>query len=152
MSISEKEKQIKNSVIHMVPTFVDGLLSLIAIYIFTRVLTKEEYGILALAEIYPIFITGIVNFGMLLAYERNFFEYRTDDKKSAQLLYSTLGFVICNFAIAFGLTYIFQDRLSFLIFRSLGYGKIIIYSFCAQFIMSIKLYYLCYYRNLHKMV
>ena len=44
--------------------------------ILTRILTKEDYGILALAHIYAILTTGLTNLGLSVIYERNYFQYK----------------------------------------------------------------------------
>mgnify|MGYP001318525968 CR=1 FL=1 len=68
----ERKKQIENSIIYMLPIGVSGL-AFITIPIFTRILTPEEYGFLALAMIYATFSNGFSNLGMTSAFERNYF-------------------------------------------------------------------------------
>ena len=95
--MANKEQQIKNSFIYLSPIIISNLLPFITLPIFTRILTREDYGVLALAQVYAIFVSGLANFGMTTAYNRNYFQYRVDRLKTAQLLYSTLGFVVFNF-------------------------------------------------------
>ena len=73
-----KEQQIKNSFIYLMPIIIGTVLSFLALSIFTRILTREDYGVLALAQIYAIFASGLTNLGMTSAYDRNYFQYRSN--------------------------------------------------------------------------
>ena len=142
-----KEQQLKNSFIYLFPIIAGSILPFVALSIFTRILTREDYGVLALAQVYAIFAIGLANFGMTLSYERNYFQYRDNDIKMAQLLYSTLLFVILNFALLGGLTYMLRGCLSKLIIGSAEHGNILFWAFCAQFFTSVSYYYLTYFKN-----
>lgn len=52
--MASKEKQIKNSLIYLLPVFIGNLIPLAMLSIFTRILTKEDYGVLGLAQVYAI--------------------------------------------------------------------------------------------------
>lgn len=145
--MANKEQQIKNSFIYLSPIIISNLLPFLTLPIFTRILTREDYGILALAQVYAIFVSGLANFGMTTAYNRNYFQYRGDRLKTAQLLYSTLGFVVFNFILLVGLTYLFKGTLSKLIIGSAEHGNILFWAFCAQFFISVSYYYLAYFKN-----
>ena len=66
--MTDKEQQIKNSFVYLIPVIVGNLIPLITLPIFTRVLTREDYGVLALAQVYAIFMTGLANFGLTVGY------------------------------------------------------------------------------------
>ena len=106
-----KEQQIKNSLIYLVPKVLTGFLPILTLPFFTRVLTSRDYGVYAMAEIYAIICSGIVNFGLAASYERNFFQYK-EREKSAQLLYSTLFFVLVVFTAAVAFTHLFSRPLA----------------------------------------
>ena len=142
-----KEQQIKNSFIYLLPTITNSVLLLVTIPIFTRILTKEDYGVLALSLVYAIFANGLANFGMTAAYDRDYFQYRGNRLKSAQLLYSGLLFVMLNFLLLACLTYLFRGTLSEFIIGSVKHGNMLFWAFCAQFFYSISYYYLTYFRN-----
>jgi len=145
--MANKEQQVKNTFIYLLPIIIGNLLPFITIPIFTRILTPEDYGILALAQIYAIFAAGVAHFGMTAAYERDFFEYRSDHLKTAQLLYSVLLFVILNFLVVATLTYVYKGTLAKLIIGSEEHHNILFWAFCAQFFSSINYYYLTYFKN-----
>jgi len=142
----EKEKQIKNSFIYILPILVGNIIPIITLPIFTRILSKEDFGALALAQTYGLFMTGIANFGLLTIYERNFFEYK-DNNKQASLLYSILLFVISAFIICALFTFYFRFTFSRWIIGSENHGNLLFWSFCSTAIVSLKLYYLTYFKN-----
>lgn len=145
--MANKEQQIKNSFIYLLPIIIGNVLPFFTIPIFTRILTPEDYGVLALAYVYAIFVSGIGNFGMTVVYDRNYFQYRSNRLDAAKLLYSTLLFVILNFLFLAGLTYLFRGTLSKLIIGSVEHGNILFWAFCAQFFVGVNYYYLTYFKN-----
>lgn len=144
--MTSKEKQIKNSLIYLLPVIVGNLLPLLTLPIFTRILTKEDYGTWALAQVYAIFVNGVANFGLTIGYERNFFEHK-ESKNVAGLLYSTLLFVVIAFIICGFFTYLFKDQLSRWILGSPDYANILFWSYCATGVVGLKTYYLTYFKN-----
>src|SRR4030042_294031 len=145
--MASKEQQVKNSFIYMLPLLVSGIFPFVALPILTRILTKEDYGILALAQIYAILVSGFANFGMSASYDRNFFKHTNDKIKSAQLLYSTLFFVILNFVFLASLTFFFRNTFAKLIIRDAQYGNLLFVALCAQFSITVSYYYYSYFKN-----
>lgn len=144
--MTSKEKQLRNTFVYMLPVVVGNLLPLLTLPIFTRILTTEDYGVWALAQVYAVFVNGVANFGMILGYERNFFENR-ETQKTAGLLYATLLFVIITF-VAFGFfTYLFKSQLSLWIIGSPDHAGILFWSYCAAGVVGLKAYYLTYFKN-----
>lgn len=144
--MTSKDKQIKNSLIYLLPVIIGNLLPLLTLPIFTRILTKEDYGIWALAQAYAIFVNGVANFGLTIGYERNFFEYK-ESRQVSGLLYSTLFFVIIAFILFGLLTFLFKVPLSKWIIGSPEHAHILFWSYCATGIMGLKTYYLTYFKN-----
>lgn len=142
-----KEQQIRNSVLYMMPVIISSLLPFITLPIFTRILSKEDFGVLALANLYAIFVNGLANLGMTEAYKRNYFKYRKNHLMTAQLLYSVLLFVTVNYLIIAFLTFAFKEVLSKIIIGSVEHGNILFWAFCSQFFTSISYYYMTYFKN-----
>ncbi len=145
--MTNKEQQIKNSFIYFFPIIIMGILPFVTLPIFTRILTKEDYGVLALAQVYAVFVGGLANFGMTAAYDRNYFQYRSNPLETAKLLYSILLFVIMNFIFLAGLTFVFRGAFAKLIIGSAKHGNILFWAFCAQFFVGVNYYYLAYFKN-----
>jgi len=147
MMANKEELQIKNSFLYLIPIVTSNVLPFIALPILTRILTTEDYGVLALARIYAIFVNGVVHFAMTASYERNYFQYRNDRENTAQLLYSTLLFVILNFVVLASFTYVFKPTISTLIIGSPEYQHILFWAFCAQFLTGVSCYYFIFFKN-----
>ena len=143
-----KTKQIRNSFIYMIPLGLASLLPLITIPIFTRILSPEDYGILALTMIYGVFMSGIANFATSMGFERNYFKYQDNPEQLAQLLFSCLVFVFANFTLLFIITYLFKENISELFTGSAKYGNMIIAAFAGQFFfVTINNFFFIYFKN-----
>ena len=70
-SNTNKQKQVSDSFLYMLSLVTNNLFLFITIPVFTRIITKEDYGALALAQIYGMLVGGIANFGMLVSYDGN---------------------------------------------------------------------------------
>jgi O-antigen/teichoic acid export membrane protein len=145
-TIANEEQQIKNSFVYIVSIVIVSLVPVVALPIFTRMLSKEDFGVLALAQIYAVFMSGIANIGLTNVYNRNFFQYQ-DQKSASGLLYSTIIFVVNNFFILAFVTYIFREPLSKIIIGSTQHGNLLFWAFCSSGIISLKSYYLSYFKN-----
>lgn len=142
----DKEQQVKHSFIYLIPVLTGNLIPVITMPVFTRILTKEDYGILALAQVYAIFMSGLSNFGLTVGFERNFFQYK-ESRKIFQLLYSTLIFVCCTFSVVIFLTYLFKTHLARWVIGSSEHANLLFLSTCATGVMGLKIYYLTYFKN-----
>lgn len=139
-------QQIRNSIIYMLPTAAATALPLLTLPIFTRILGPADYGVVALGTVYGLFATGLANLGLPLTYERNFFQYR-DQQRSAQLLYSVLACVLPLLAVGAVVTTVFRAGVSSFLTGSPDHGWIFVASYCTLALQSIRLYYLTYLRN-----
>tara|TARA_B100000686_G_C16797968_1_gene983771 strand:+ start:1722 stop:3197 length:1476 start_codon:yes stop_codon:yes gene_type:complete len=145
------EKDLKDSLIYMMPLAVSMILPLITLPLFTRILSTDDFGLLALSLAFAIFANGLVNFGTTLAFERSFFEYSKDAKKLSQLFFSCLLFLNVNFLLIATLTFIFQDYISYLFTGSYEYGLFFFLAFIAQyFFLTITKNYYTYFRNSYR--
>jgi len=148
----DKKQQMKNAIIYMIPIGL-GVLPFITMPIFTRILTPEDYGILALSMIYAIFMSGLANFGISLIFERNYFQYKDNPEKLAQLFFSSLVFVTTNFVVLAGLTYLFKDDISALLTKSDQHGILILTTFAGIFfINTANNFYFIYFKNAEKAI
>ena len=66
--------ELKNILWYILPFLVRNIIPLISLPFFTRYLSPEEYGVLALSVIYGLFIVGVLNLGLISAFERNYFK------------------------------------------------------------------------------
>ena len=143
----EKRKQIKNSLYYLL-SLSGGLLSLITIPIFTRILSPADYGLLALAMIYASIINGLANFGMVTVFDRNYFQYVKDKLKLSQLFYSSIAFVLSNFAVFALLTFLFRSKISTFLTGSSQNGILILTALSSHFFLNTaNNFYFTYLKN-----
>ena len=115
--------------------------------LFTRVLGPEEFGIIALAMVYAVFIGGLANFGMTAAFDRNFFKCREENIPPATLLYTCLAFVIFNFIWLGLLTYLLRTPIARFLTGTPTAGPVIVAALGGQMFSSLIVYYLSYFKN-----
>ncbi len=144
--MTSKELQIRNSLLYLLPVISGNLIPFLTLPIFTRILTTADYGALALAQIYGTFVSGLANFGLLLIYERNFFEYR-DQRGAARLFYSIMIFVILASCICLFATYLFKAPLAAWILRSSDQASLLFWATCSASVISLQAYFLAYFTN-----
>ena len=142
------ERQIRNSLIYLLPTVVSAAMPIVTLPVFTRILTRQEWGAWALAGAYGAFASSIANFGLVVSYERNFFQYSSKRERSA-LLYSNIAFVVVALLVFAVLTWFFRNEISQGITGSATNGILLFWVFCATGLTSIKTYFLTYYKNTH---
>ena len=143
----EKSQQIRNSFYYLLP-LSGSLLTIISIPILTRILDPADYGVLALAMIYASILNGITNVGMITAFERNYFEYRENRLKLAQLFYSSILFVLSNFVILVIITFILRVHISEFLTGSSTNGLLIITAFASHFFSdTANNFYFTFFKN-----
>lgn len=144
--MSFSQKQVTNTTLYMIPVIVGNLIPILTLPIFTRILSVEDYGVYALSLVYAIFVTGVANFGLIIGYERNFFESK-DVKKIGGLLYATVLFVFIALLFFGVITFLTKDFLSKKIIGSEKYGYLLFWSYCSNGVMTLKTYFLTYFKN-----
>ena len=105
----------KNFLWYLIPFGFKNFLPLIALPVFTRYISVEEYGLYALAVFYGTFGAGVANLGLSSVFERNFFEKTPIERK--ELLWNILCFVVLLFLIISLLTVQFNSFISIAIFQ-----------------------------------
>lgn len=144
--MSSRRQQISNSAVYLLPVVIGNLLPIVTLPIFTRLLSKEDFGAFALANAYAVVVGGIATVGLPTAYDRNFFECQAD-RQPAKLLYSVVGFASLSFLIFGLLTWLLRAPIAERLFEMKGYEQVVFWSFCSTAIVGVKAYYLTYLRN-----
>ena len=124
---------------------IKNIIPLIALPIFTRYISLEEFGIYALAIFYGIVVSGIINLGLLSVYDRSFFEL--SEKKRKSLLQSIIFFILLLFAISFLLTISFNEAFAEFFFRKKELKNYLHLALWFQAFKSLNLYFLNYLKN-----
>jgi O-antigen/teichoic acid export membrane protein len=145
--MSKQPQQVKAGALYLGATLLDSVVPLITLPLFTRVLRPEDFGILALAQVYALIVGGLANFGMATAYNRNYFEYCEDKQKTGELFFTTISFVAALSSLLLVLTFVFQDGLTKLFLRSDHHGALLLWALTANVLVNLRLFFLTYLRN-----
>ena len=146
-SESDGTRQVRDSILYVLPLLVGTLLPIVTLPILTRILSTEDYGILALAQVYAAVAGGLANFGMTIAYDRNYFQYRQDPRRTAALLFSSMAFVAVLSAGCVLATFSFSVPLSQWIFGTGAHGKLLVVALAASCLLYINQFYFVHLRN-----
>lgn len=149
--MTTKQAQIGNAAVYLVPLMIGNLLPIITLPIFTRLLTREDYGAIALANVYAVVVAGVAMMGLPIAYERNYFQY-TEARERAQLLYSVIGYSVLAFVVAGALTWIFLGSITQMMIGDARYQQVIVWSLASTAVVGVKNYYMTYLKNEEKAV
>lgn len=144
--MSSKPRQIRNLSLYLLPIVIGNLVPIVTLPIFTRLLSKEDFGAFALANAYAIVVGGIATVGLPMAYDRNYFECRTGHQP-ARLLYSVVGFSSISFIVFGLLTWLLRAVIAERLFGTIGYEQVVVWSFWSTAIVGVKSFYLTFLRN-----
>ena len=127
---------------------IKNFVPLIALPIFTRYISLNDFGIYALAIFYGIIVSGIINLGLLTIYERTFFELC--DIKRKNLLFTLIIFVFSLFIFSVLLTIYFDLTIAEFFFKKEELKNYLLLALCFQTFKSLNLYFLSYFKNYEK--
>ena len=123
----KKNNFINKFLILQLPYAVTSLIPILSLPIFTKFLSTEDYGILALANVYGILFGGLSNLGLTVAFERNFFQL-TKKINQINLMWSCLILSMLILGFFSSLTFFFHNALTNLFFNTNFKGKILFYA------------------------
>ena len=145
MAISERN--IRNIFFFTAPNFVSYGLNLVALPILARVLTPDDFGIVALAQTFPVIAVSVFTMGLAGSAQRFFFEYKKDRKKLNSLYFTVQLYLYLMLLVSSFFVYISKEHISDLIIRRLDYGLAILIAYVATYISSINVFYLRIFQN-----
>ena len=138
--------RFRDTLVYSAPVVVSTIVPILTIPIVTRILSPNEFGLWGLSNAFGLFVTGLANLGLPIGYDRNFYDADTPAKEST-LLYSVVGFVTAV-TVAVGIVIaIFGDQLSRWILQTPGRSSLLVISYTAAGLSSIKVYFLTNFRN-----
>ena len=144
--MSTKQQQITHSFVYLVPVVVGNLVPIITLPILTRILSPEDYGAWALASIYATVLGGAAAVGLPIAYDRNFFENKSDHQRAA-LLYSVVAFSVVSFTVCAAGTWLWQEAITLWLIGEGFHRHLVLSSFAATAVALTKGYFMAYLRN-----
>lgn len=123
-----------------------NFIPLISLPFFTSHLNPDDFGFLALALIYGVFIVGLLNLGLILVFERNYFE-KDNSKDRLDLMWTCIIFILMNLLIGIFFTFQLEDFINKILFNGKLPPKLILLAVLSLSLKSILQYFYIYYRN-----
>ncbi|MDC1402483.1 oligosaccharide flippase family protein [Flavobacteriaceae bacterium] len=136
----------KNILWYALPFLVRSLIPLISLPFFTRYLSPDDFGSLALSVIYGVFVVGLLNFGLLSVFERNYFEQKSFHEKT-QLMWTCVIFVFINLTFGFVITSQFEESINHYLFGEKLPSFLTILALSHISLKSLLQYFYIYLRN-----
>ena len=139
-------KGIKSFFWYLIPFSLKSLIPLITLPIFTRYLNSNDFGLYALSIFFGTFLSGIANFGLLVVYERNFFESKKD-KHPVNLLFTNINFIIVNLFIVLFFSSLFKETIANLFFNNSKIEDLLIFGLIYCGLKSLNEFFYMYLKN-----
>lgn len=146
------EKNIRNIFIYAAPKFISYGLNLITLPILTRLLTPHEFGIIALAWLFPAIAVSVFSCGITASAQRYYFEYRHHNDKFISFVFSLQVFLYVSLLASSLGVYFLKDTISGLIMGKRDFGFAVFVTFVAGYFGQIASFYLILYQNMEKAV
>ena len=143
-----KNNLINKFLILQLPYLVSSLVPILSLPIFTKFLSTEDYGILALANTYGILFGGLSNLGLSVAFERNFFQLKKKENQ-IKLMWSCLTLSLLILSFFSGVTFFFHSTITKIFFNTNFKGKILFYALLFTGLKnSIQFFYIFMIKNM----
>ena len=137
---------LKKFLWYLMPFAFRSLIPLIALPIFTSFLSTDDFGLYALSIFFGTFLSGFANLGLLIVYERNFFEEK-EIKYAINLLFTNVNFVLITLSILTITSWIFIDLIAVFFFNNTQISELLILGFLYCGIKSLNEYFYMYFKN-----
>ena len=98
-----------------IPFLIRNFIQLFSLPFFTKYLSPQDFGGLALSTIYGVFLVGLLNLGLIAAFERNFFE-KEKNKKRIELMWTFIIFVFVNIFLGLIITLNIEESINVFFF------------------------------------
>jgi len=144
------DQHIRNIFIYVLPKFFSYGINLITLPILTRLLAPREFGIIALAWMFPSVAVCVLTCGLSSAAQRYYFEYRDDDKKMSAFIFSVQVFLYISLILSSVAVFFLKDAISMVSMGDNSFGMAIFITFVAGFLANIVTFYLNLYQNMGK--
>jgi O-antigen/teichoic acid export membrane protein len=138
-------KQTYNLIWYLIPFVFKSLLPIAVLPLFTHYISVEDFGVYALVVFYGLFGAGIANFGLSSVFERNFFEYKSSNRKS--LLWNIILFVFIIFIVLEVITYYLNISIAEKVFQNTSLSPYLFIGLAFQTFKSLNVYFFTYLKN-----
>ncbi|MBL0059169.1 MAG: polysaccharide biosynthesis protein [Elusimicrobia bacterium] len=142
-----EKKLITNSFFYVLPKFAGIGINIMTLPILTRILSPQDFGAVAMATVFSTFAVGIFSWGLPIAVQRYFFEYRRDPVRLGRYLFTCQFFLHLVLLVSSAPIYIFRNAFSTLFIGNPGYGNAFFTFYVSTFFFFILNVYLTTLQN-----
>lgn len=143
---SDERTVAGHAILYMAPMVVSSLLPIITLPIFTRVLSREEYGLWGIATAFGALVSGAAGLGLQVGFDRNYFA-APDDRARARLLYSVVLFALVAQLAGLALVLVFGPLVALRLMHSPRQSHLLVLAFVLSALGSLKAFFLTTLRN-----
>ncbi len=115
------KKIAKNSAIYSLGNVSSKLVGFILLPIYTKYLTINDYGILAILEISGQFLSSFLSMGLYFALNRWYWDSDYEEKQNILFFNVLISLLVIGFLVIFSL-FLFADNLSIFLFSSIKFS------------------------------
>lgn len=145
MAVSDRT--IRNVLVYIAPKFASYGLNLISLPILTRLLTPEDFGIVALAWLFPTVAVSLFSCGLTSAVPRFYFEYKDDHARLSALVFSAGVFILGGLAITSVGVWFLRGWIADITMGSSAYGLALFVAYVSTYLDQLIQTYLRLYQN-----
>lgn len=141
-------RAIRNIFIYLTPKILTYGLNLIILPVLTRLLTPQDFGIVALAWLFPNVAAALLMGGLPFAVPRYYFEYRHDERRLGALIFSSQVFLGVMFILSGVLVFAFRTPIAALTIGDVAYARAVPIAFMAIYLEQVMTLYQRLYQNM----
>jgi len=121
----EQKQVFRNSFCYMIASFTPVAVNLVVLPVFTRYLSPQDYGVLALTQSFATFLPVILSLQIHSSIGRFYFDYTGRDQR---VLVSTLGIAllfVCS--VMLGMTFVFLNQILSYVFPKIPVSTYVLF-------------------------
>ena len=145
---AELRRLARGSLIYGVGSVFQRFLSLLLLPFFTRVLSPQEYGVMALISLMTVAIVALFNLGTGSSMGILYFE-REDAGERHRVVWSTVCLLVGNCAVLLSLLCWFAPAISALVFETSEYANLMRLAFVSTALVR---FFFCCQNEAHPIV
>lgn len=150
MAVSDRT--IRNVFIYITPKLATYGLNLLSLPILTRLLTPADFGVVALAWLFPTVAVSVLTAGIGFAVPRFYFEYRHDKPRLDALVFGSQVFLYAMLALSAVGVWFAREWIASLTMNDAAYGNALFLAYLAVYLEQIMTLYLRLYQNMERAV
>ena len=132
---------------YFLPSVCSALIPLVTIPVYANLLTRDEFGAMAIAQATATMVSSFSSFGLSASFERNYFKQELEKSKKT-LLYTTLCIIAVTSTITSLPMYLFRSELSvWVLSNEYRSGTVLLLSYCIAVFLTLKSIFLVFFRN-----